>query len=163
MAILIDGLNLIYKFPELEELMYRGMLSEARRDLLDKLKEYQRITGSHIRVVFDGKKEVFLDIKSERVGKIDVYYSLHYSADYLIKEFIKKDLNPRMATVVTSDRDIILFVSRFKAKVRSSEEFAGHVNETIEKWREAQLPEKDENPILSEEEISFWLEQFTEG
>ncbi|GEM_PF-2098495 len=30
MPILIDGFNLIYKFPELEGLMYEGKLAEAR-------------------------------------------------------------------------------------------------------------------------------------
>ena len=111
MTLLIDGFNLIYKFPDLEELMYKKRLSDARRGLLDKLKSFQKITNARIRVVLDGKKEESLDIKSERDGRIDVYYSLEFSADYLIKQFIKKDLNPKMTTVVTSDKDIIDFVS----------------------------------------------------
>jgi predicted RNA-binding protein with PIN domain len=160
MAILIDGFNLIYKFPDLEGLMYQGKLSDARKGLLNILKEYAKITGARIRVVFDGKKEPSLEIKSENVGTIDVYYSLEYSADHLIKEFIKKDPNPKMSTVVTSDKDITSFVQRFRVKIKKSEEFADHINKTIEKWMESRLPEKEENPVLTEEDIVFWENLF---
>ena len=160
MALLIDGFNLIYKFPDLEGMMYMGKLNEARRGLLDRLKEYRKITGVQIRVVMDGKKEESLEIKSERVGSIDIYYSLEFSADYLIKQFIKKDLNPRMTTVVTSDKDIIDFVSRFKVKIKKSEEFAKQVEETINRRMEDQTPDKDDNPVMSEDEIAFWEKQF---
>ena len=57
-----------------------------------------RIRKGGITVVFDGKKEPSLEVRSEKVGSIDVYYSLDYSADYLIKQFIKKDMNPKMIT-----------------------------------------------------------------
>ncbi len=140
--------------------MYQGKLSDARRGLLNKLKEYQKLTGVQIRIVLDGKKEESLEIKSERVGSIDLYYSLEFSADFLIKQFIKKDLNPRMTTVVTSDKDIIQYVSRFKAKVKTSEEFAKQINDTIDEWIESQTPEKDEDPVLSDEDIEFWEKQF---
>ena len=160
MAILIDGFNLIYKFPELEELMYRGMLEEARSGLLDILKEYYNIKKIHIRVVFDGKKKPSHNTKSERVGKIDVYYSLDYSADHLIKEFIKKDINPKMATVVTSDNDIINFVKRFKVKHYKSEDFCEIVKKTIEEHESEKLPEKEDDPVVTEDEVSFWEKMF---
>ena len=163
MAILIDGFNLIYKFPELEELMYQGRLSDARMLLLEKLKAYVKITGSHIKVIFDGAKEIGLDIRRESVGKIDVYYSLEYSADFLIKEFVKNDINPKMITVVTSDKDIISYVSRFRAKTKKSEKFAEQLNCNIERWLESQRTEKDENPVLSEEDLLFWENLFKKG
>jgi len=160
MPILIDGFNLIYKFPELEGLMYEGKLAEARAGLLDRLKEYARLTGAKVRVVFDGKKQPSLLIKSESAGVIDVYYSLDFSADHLIKEFIKKDINPRMATVVTSDKEIIAYVTRFKAKVKTSEEFAKMVDEIIEASRAAALPEKEDDPAVSQEDVSYWERLF---
>jgi len=160
MAFLIDGFNLIYKFPDLERMMYQNRLSDARRGLLTKLKEYQSITKAKITVVFDGKKDVSLEINKEKVQSIDVYYSLDYSADFIIKQFVKKDINPRMTTVVTSDKDIIDFVFRFKAKVKTSEEFFKQYNETIESYLNIIEPEKDENLNLSEEEIYYWEEQF---
>ena len=159
MAILIDGFNLIYKFPDLEGLMYQNRLSDARIGLLNKLKEYQNITKANITVVFDGKKDS-LEIKKETIKSIDVYYSLDYSADFLIKDFVKQDLNPRMILVVTSDKDIIDYVTRFKVKVKKSEEFYAHMNETIENYLDSIEPEKDENPVLDDDEILFWEEQF---
>ncbi len=160
MRILIDGFNLIYKFPDLEEMMYQGNLADARIGLLQKLKEYQSITKAKIRVVFDGKKEQLFDLKNETIKSIDVFYSLDYSADFLIKQFIKKDLNPKMTTVVTSDKDIIDYVTRFKAKVKTSEEFFFHMKETLDDYYDSLKPEKDENPVLDEEEILFWEKQF---
>lgn len=162
MILLIDGFNLIYKFPDLEEKMLRGFLIEARAGLLDRLKEFQKIRKSQIRVVFDGKKEISHNIKRERVGTIDVYYSLDYSADFLIKEFIKKDPNPKMSTVVTSDKDILFYVNRFRAKTMTSEKFAEFITRTIEEHNEVKVPdEKDENPVVNEEEVSFWENIFT--
>lgn len=163
MALLIDGFNLIYKFPDLEALMYEHKLTEARKGLLDKLKEYMKITGIRVRVVFDGKKNHSIQITRESVGTIDVYYSLEYSADYLIKQFIKNDPSPRNVTVITSDKDIIGYVSRFKAKVKTSEEFAKQLNMTYKNWLEEQEPEKDDNPVVTEDEVSFWENLFKRG
>jgi uncharacterized protein len=160
MAILIDGFNLIYKFPDLEGLMYQGRLPDARTGLLNILKQYQTITKANITIVFDGKKGLSVEINKEKIKSIDVYYSLDYSADFLIKQFIKQDLNPRMTTVVTSDKDIIDYVTRFKAKIKTSEEFFMHINETINTSNESLIPEKDENPVLNDDEILFWEKQF---
>ena len=160
MTILIDGFNLIYKFVELEELIYQNKLADARKGLLNKLREYKDITKSKIRVVFDGKKDVSLGLKSEKVRGIDVYYSLDYSADFLIKQFIKKDINPKMITVVSSDKDIINYASRFKTKTKTSEEFFKQINEAIENHAKSNEPEKETNPVVSEEEILYWEKQF---
>jgi uncharacterized protein len=161
MILLIDGFNLMYKFPDLEEKMLRGMLDEARAGLLDRLKEFKKIQKSRIRVVFDGTKGRGRTVRSERVGSIDVYYSLDYSADFLIKEFIKKDPNPKMSTVVTSDKDILFYVNRFGAKTMTSEKFADLVVKTIEEHYEEKIPEKEDDPRLSDEEISFWERIFS--
>ncbi len=161
MTYLIDGYNLIYKFPHLEELMLQDNLMEARRELLDLLKMFAKLTRKTIRIVFDGQKTSDIPISSEKVYTIDVYYSLHYSADFLIKEFIRKDLQPRNTTVVTSDKDIVEYVSRFKTKTMKSEDFALFVNQTIEDFTLAQIPEKEENPNLSQKEIEYWEKLFT--
>ncbi len=161
MSFLIDGFNLIYKFPEYEALMYENDLVGAREGLLSLLKKYEKITGKHIRIVFDGKKERSIEIKNEKCGTIDVYYSLEYSADHLIKQFIKKDINPRSKTVITSDKDIIVYVTRHRARVKTSEEFANEVQKTIREWEEARVPEKEVDPSLSSEEIAYWEKLFT--
>ena len=164
MPLLIDGFNLIYKFPDLEALMYSSQLNAARAGLLEKLKEYQKLKKTAIRVVFDGKKDKAIETGSEKIGKIDVYYSLDYSADYLIKQFIKKDLNPKMTTVVTSDKDIIFYINRFGTKNITSEKFAEMVNtafaEFLEEKELQQITAEKENPSVSDEEISYWQKLF---
>ena len=164
MPLLIDGFNLIYKFPELEEMMYYSQLDNARQGLLDKMKEYQKIKKSTIRIVFDGTKGTAGKTTSEKSGSIDVYYSLDYSADYLIKQFIKKDLNPKMTTVITSDKDILFYVKRFGARTMQSEKFADHVNITIKEYRDEmelkKIAVEKENPVVTDEEISYWQKMF---
>jgi len=166
-SLLIDGFNLIYKFPDLEAKMYYSQLNSARAGLLDKLREYQNIKKTAIRVVFDGKKDKSVETVSEKVGKIDVYYSLDYSADYLIKQFIKKDINPKMTTVVTSDKDIIFYINRFGAKNITSERFADLMNsaklEFLEEQELKRVSVEKENPLVSEEEISYWQRLFKKG
>ncbi|OHD65023.1 MAG: hypothetical protein A2176_04550 [Spirochaetes bacterium RBG_13_51_14] len=161
MILLIDGFNLIYKFPDLEEKMLRGFLDEARSGLLERLKEFQKIKKSQIRIVFDGKKNPSRNVRSEKIGTIDVYYSLDYSADYLIKEFIKKDPNPKMSTVITSDKDILFYVNRFSARTMTSEKFADFVTKTIEEHHEESAPEKENDPVVTQEEVSFWERIFS--
>ena len=164
MSLLIDGFNLIYKFPDLEAKMHYSQLNSAREGLLHKLKEYQNIKKIAIRVIFDGKKDKSVETAKEKVGKIDVYYSLDYSADYLIKQFIKKDINPKMTTVVTSDKDIIFYINRFGAKNITSEKFADIMNaaqlEFLEEQELKRVSAEKENPAVSEEEISYWQKMF---
>lgn len=160
MGLLIDGFNLIYKFPELEGFMYAGKLNEARNGLLGILKEYHDIKPVGIRIIFDGKRNQGDQTYQERVGGFDIYYSHDYSADYLIKEFVKNDLNPRMITVVTSDNDIISYVVRFRAQTIKSEAFAEQINAAIAKHRGVKEPEKETNPSLTDEDISYWEELF---
>ena len=163
-SLLIDGFNLIYKFPDLEAMMYYSQLNSARAGLLDKLREYQNIKKITIRVVFDGKKDKSVETVREKVGKIDVYYSLDYSADHLIKQFIKKDVNPKMTTVVTSDKDIIFYINRFGAKNITSEKFADIMNaaqlEFLEEQESKRVSSEKENPSISEDEISYWMGLF---
>lgn len=165
MPLLIDGFNLIYKFPDLEELMYYSQLDRARDGLLAKMKEYQKIKKSTIRIVFDGTKGSSGTTTNERSGSIDIYYSLDYSADYLIKQFIKKDPNPKMTTVVTSDKDILFYVNRYGAKTMQSEKFADYVNKTIDDYNQElelkKISREKENPLITDDEISYWQKIFT--
>lgn len=159
-AVLVDGFNLIYKFPDLEEKMSRGDLPGAMKGLLDILKDYQKKTKKKIRVVFDGRKQVGLDMSSERCGEIDVFYSLDYIADFVIMQFIKQDPKPWLTTVVSSDKAIVSFVNRFGSPFIHSENFAALIIKTLEPEEEPARPEKDENVTLSEDEIGFWEKMF---
>ena len=165
MALLIDGLNLIYKFPELESMMYYSRIDDARDGLLEILKNYQKLRKGAISVFFDGRKGPSNETKSEKTGTIDVYYSIDYSADFLIKQFVKKDTNPKMLTIVTSDKDIIFYINRFGAKNITSEKFAEHVNTIFKEFHEEQelikVSREKENPAISEDELSYWHKMFS--
>lgn len=160
MAIIIDGFNLIYKFPNLESMMYENRLDLARKGLLEILDEFNRIKTEEIKVIFDGKKNPSDDRTRDHFRNIDIYFSLNYSADYIIKELVRKSINPKMITVVTSDRDISVFVKRFRAKVIKSEAFAATIIKEIEDSRLSAVREKDDDPVLSQEEIDYWEERF---
>ena len=57
MILLPDGFNLIYKFPELEGLMYESKLNLAREGLLKILNQYKiKTRNTVIHVFFDGKR-----------------------------------------------------------------------------------------------------------
>ena len=92
MILLIDGFNLIYKFPELETLMYESKLNLAREGLLKLLNQYKTKRGNTvIHVFFDGKKDKGSEVRRDEYGSIKVYFSHDVSADLLIKEYIKRD------------------------------------------------------------------------
>ena len=53
----VDCFNLIYKFPELEEMIYRDRLDEAKSGILNILWEYQvKAKNTKIHDFFDGSK-----------------------------------------------------------------------------------------------------------
>ncbi len=160
MAVLIDGFNLIYKFPHLESMMYENRLNDARKGLLEILGEYNSIKTEEIKVIFDGKKNPSDKTTRDRFRNIHIYFSLDYSADSLIKELVKKSINPKMITVVTSDKEIAVFAGRFRARVIKSEVFAAAVIKEIEDFKRSAIREKEEDPLLSREEISYWEEIF---
>jgi hypothetical protein len=141
--------------------MYRGKLNEARKGLIEILANYNKDKKTKIGIVFDGKRDLGDNTKQKKIMGIQVYYSHDFSADHIIREFIKKDPNPRMTTVVTSDRELIFYLNPFKPEIIKSEDFAELI---LKKLEEQDLPpdkpEKDENPLLSEEEIGFWENLF---
>jgi uncharacterized protein len=163
--ILIDGFNLIYKFPDLEEMMSRKNLGGAMKGLLEILKEYRAASGKKIRIVFDGKKESGNELMYEKFGGMEVYYSLDRIADFLIKDFIRLDKKANQVTVVTSDKELVSYVNRFRSPVILSENFAELVKKTLspEPKEEELNPEKGAEVNLSSEELSFWEKLFSKG
>jgi rRNA-processing protein FCF1 len=141
--------------------MLRSDLRGAMSGLLDILADYQKAAKKKIRVVFDGKKESGLDIHQEKIKGIEVYYSIDFSADYLIMQFIKHDPRPALYTVVTSDKEIVSFVNRFRVPVILSENFAELIVNTLTPKEEPDPPEKGADVSLSGDELSFWEKLFS--
>jgi len=159
--IIIDAFNLTYKFPELEEMMSKGQLTAARKGLIEKIKAYLKSKKENLKLVIDGKKKPSDLTAQEKIGGIEIYYSQDFSADFLIKEFVKSSPNPKMLTVVTSDKEIITFVKKFRAKIIKSEDFAKIITQVIAKqtFPPPKL-EKEINPKVSKEEVCYWEKIF---
>ena len=164
MTLLIDAFNLIYKFPELEEHMYRGELVEARRGLLQRLLRLRAGWKKPIElhVFFDGKKKSGDETRRETVNEIHTYFSCDLSADHLIKEYVKRAASPGHLTVVTSDKDILYFAKRHRCQSKTSEEFALWFDSVVAPAADPG-PEKAESPELSPGEVDGWMRLFREG
>jgi len=156
MKLLIDGNNLIYKFPHLEKFMYEKSMAGAREGLIQLMADYR----SHVKnpdeilVFFDGRKNSDLNLLQEEIDEIHVYYSHADSADDLIKHYIKMSPVLSDLAVVTSDKDILFYAKRFKVKSYTSEQFAAQITE---KLNSAETDKTDGAEVkLDKQEISFW-------
>ena len=164
MILLVDAFNLIYKFPELEERMYRGELVEARRGLLERLIRLRSIWKKPIElhVFFDGKKKSGDETRRETVNDIQTYFGCDMSADHLIKEFIKRSPSPGHLTVVTSDKDVLFFAKKHRCLSRTSEDFAAWFASVVAPPADPE-PEKSAAPDLTAGEVNEWMRLFRDG
>jgi len=161
MVLILDAFNLIYKFPDLEEKMYRGELKEAQTGLLQKLYDFRSRWKKPlvIHVFVDGKKKSGDETKRETVSEMNLYYSHDVSADHLIREFIKRYPSPGELYIVTSDKEIRFFAKKHKCHLYTSEEFAKLMNDTTVSPKASSREESDK-PDMDADELSFWQEMF---
>lgn len=161
MILAVDGFNLIYKFPELEEHMYSNRLDKAKNGLLNILNQYKNKKGNTtIRVYFDGKKDLGSTVVEEDFNGIKVHYSHDFTADYYLKLYIKQEYASASVLVITSDNDILLFAKRHKCKSQKSEDFAKWVTEFLNSEKDKRIDEKDADVKLSKNELDFWTKLF---
>jgi predicted RNA-binding protein with PIN domain len=122
--ILIDGMNLIYKFPDLASFLVDSRLEDARVGLLTHLLQYYKDKKAmEVLVFFDGKKVSDPDCYSEIFETISVHYSHAKKADDLIIGYLTLTPVPSQCLVITSDKEIVSFARRVRAKRKSSEDF----------------------------------------
>jgi hypothetical protein len=127
--IIIDGYNLIRQSHRLSALDQRE-LQLGREALLDTLAAYRRSSPHKITVVFDGASAPDLFFSSERTRGIEVTYSHQgETADTVIKRMAAR--KKEKALVVSSDRDIIDYVSARGAATISSPEFEHKITEAL--------------------------------
>nr|PJZ92152.1 RNA-binding protein [Leptospira ellisii] len=128
----IDGFNLIYKFPDLEDRMYQNQLKSARQGLLELLDSYSKKKKKQdFHVFFDGKKEVGSEVLQETFGRLNVYFSRDRKADDLIKEFVRTRVRPSDVQVVSSDKEIFFHAKKWGAHPITSEEFAAFMTKEL--------------------------------
>lgn len=162
MILVIDAFNLIYKFPELEENMYRGELEAAMSGLVATLQQAQKKSKKRFvwHIFFDGKRKPGDETRSLEVGGMTLYYSQDLSADHLIMEFVKRTPSPGEVKVVSSDKKLMDFVRKHRCARQSSEEFAAWVQGVLDAEDVPPPPGKKEDPELSKSEVDFWRDMF---
>ena len=159
MILIIDGFNLIYKFPELEGWMLENKLSRARNGILNLLIQYKkRRKQDKIHIFFDGKKEQGSMVVEDELEGMRIYYSHDIKADDYIKLFIQKSLVHNELYLVSSDKDLILHGKKYGCKGFKSEEFAKIINDEI--CKSINEEEKKSDVSLSNEEVEYWYSLF---
>ena len=112
-TIIIDANNLLYKVYRYKRAQGKDSGSDDRISLVEKIKSR---LGNRVKVifVFDG----FGDIKNR-----SVVFSGKKTADEVIREYVKDFKNPKLLSVVSSDKYITRFAKVCGCSIQSSEEF----------------------------------------
>lgn len=88
--LIVDGYNIIGDWPNLRDLKKRGLLEEARDELLNWLKEYQAYSGRKVMIVFDAHQVPGSGRKYNNKS-ITIYYTKeNETADDLIEKLVKE-------------------------------------------------------------------------
>ncbi|MFL7839893.1 MAG: NYN domain-containing protein [Candidatus Promineifilaceae bacterium] len=162
MHYLIDGHNLIGRMPDI------GLEDpDDEVELVLRLRSWAaRSRGRRVTVIFDrglpGGKDRGLS-----TGKVQVVFaSGGQTADALLIKRIQKIKNPREATVVTSDNQILHAAAERRMPALRAEEFAQQLNpsavsaenESLVNDENAKKPADDRE--LSDSELEMWLNLF---
>lgn len=158
--VLVDGMNLVYKFPDLAFLVGDRRVPDAQVGLLAILQDYySERDRMQLQVFFDGKKSFVDDVYSEDVGSIRVHYSHDQTADDLIMGYLRLCPKPSDCLVVTSDKEILSFARRLGARRVTSEQFYSQWKEVRENSNSEKIESQKES-ILSEQDLDFWEQEF---
>lgn len=130
--LLVDGYNIIYAWPDLNELAADNM-DGARTKLLDRLCNYQGIKKCQIIVVFDAYRVAGHQTESMDYHNIHVVYTKEAeTADHFIEKFVHNHHEKYQVTVATSD-GLEQIIIRSKGCILLS---ARELRETIERANE---------------------------
>lgn len=121
MHIIIDGYNLIRQSDFLRR-HEKQSLAAGRQALILNLSEYKRKKRHNITVVFDGWESGSAQEERDRQGNINIIYSRRgEKADDVIKKLA--DSSSEETIIVSSDREIVSYVTRRGRTALSSIEF----------------------------------------
>ena len=158
-TLVLDGLNIVYKLPDLEEHMYHGRVGLAMDGLLDHLLRFRDSWKYplEMHVFFDGRRAPDDETRrSERSG-ILLYYSQDLSADHLIAEFVNRHAKPAQLRVVSSDRAVLEHARLHHAGRQTSEDFVRWMRDCLEATHEHD-PESPESETDSD--ADYWESVF---
>ncbi len=127
--IIVDGYNVIRQSKQLRILDLRDM-QEGRETLQDMLVEYRKRKGHRITIVFDGTNAISPDTQRQRFCGIDILFSRHgETADTVIKRMAARERE--RALVVSSDRDIVSFVTSVGSTTIGSRAFENKIFQAL--------------------------------
>ena len=135
----VDGYNLIFSLIESKE-----SLQSLRQKVVRLLQKRFALLGLQGTLVFDGSHR-----RDEESGLsyhsplIVAYTPKGQSADEYIVERIGSSKNPKLATVVTNDRGLILHVASLGAKSLSNGEFIRWLKGKSKKKKAEEIEPKD--------------------
>lgn len=163
MAILIDGYNLLHVTGIIGRDVGVGTLQRARAALLNYLtSSLDADELSMTTVVFDAHNPPPDRPNEYRHMGITVRYATGYDdADSLLEELIQANSSPRSLTVVSSDHRVQRAATRRRATAIDSDVWYDEVGRKRHPPELADLPSK---PVaaLTEAEVEFWLERFSD-
>jgi uncharacterized protein len=129
MHIIIDGYNMIRQSDVLRS-HERLSLEKGRNALIHKVALYKKIKGHQVTIVFDGWDGGMPTEERDRQEGIDIIYSRQgEKADDVIKRLAAK--RAEEIIVVTSDRDIAVFVHHRGGTAISSPEFEALMDRAV--------------------------------
>ena len=127
--IIVDGYNVIRQSKELRILDLRDM-QEGRETLQDILVEYRKSKGHRITIVFDGTNAISQEARRQRFRGIEILFSRNgETADTVIKRMAARE--KERALVVSSDRDIVSFVTSMGSATIGSRAFEDKMFQAI--------------------------------
>ncbi|MEI8176404.1 MAG: NYN domain-containing protein [Candidatus Omnitrophota bacterium] len=123
-TLIVDGYNLIYAIPELEELLDES-LEAAREGLIRFLAEFKggRRDIERLYVVFDGKDGFMSDEISVGQGITAIFSRSARTADEKIIDIVKDAQNPESITVVSNDNFLYNNVRVHGGRIKTVDEF----------------------------------------
>lgn len=156
--IIVDGYNLIHGVPKLRRFLEHS-LERARNELLDLLASYLTVRKVKIIVVFDGQAAQG-EAPTLRKRNLHVMFSESAGrADAAIKRLLARQSNPKSASVVSDDSDLIRFARANQAGVLSSKEFYALLTKRRRNVKKNGIYDKFDGE-MSEEELAEWMELF---
>lgn len=149
----------MHKVPELQLLLKQSQ-DICVDTMVQKLHGHYFGKGVKVVLVFDGygknKHEQNIEVK---FSKTDVGPD-YGNADALIKHLIEKARNPKLAKVVSSDRDVTFFAKECGAKIQTAEAFWGEVKERRTERAQEYREENEKPAVVSKNEFDFFLKEF---
>jgi predicted RNA-binding protein with PIN domain len=161
MIYLIDGHNLLHKFPQLKR-RHLDNHEQVRDALVSMLLSYFcRLANVEIYLFFDNKTNPRGGRYNIRGVKV-IYSKPHQSADELIRQRALRLLeNSQTVIVVSDDRGIIDNVASGNIYAKSSKEFSFLLKQASSTPVEPRDKKVSSEKKLSDDEVDYWLTAFS--